>query len=531
MKKLLQKYLISFAYFLESSDRYIKFKRFIYNLLNNDDYPLKRYFDIFMIFLVFSSVAILIDEVHHPIAKALLWYDQYFVTGVFLIEYFLRLWVYNDIHKIIINHYEESQFFNREFSIKSVLLEILRKKWEFITLPSSIIDLIAILPSYREVRILRVFIIFRIFKMLRYSKSLGQFFDILKNKRVELYTLFILLVFVVLVSSVMIYVFEGNGKNPNIKSLFDAIYWSLVTITTVGYGDISPVTTEGRVVSMFIIIAGIGSISFLTSIIVSAFEEQLPAIKANRVLNQTKNLKFINVICGYGKIGQLIARKFKEQQEEFLVIESDPQKVEKAEIDGVRVLKADATKSATFMKIDICNRVKSIIAVTHDDITNIFITINARSLCKDVEIIARCSDNSLVKKLELAGANHIIVPEEMAAMMGAVYIGQPVAFDALQAILAHKRNARVDEIEVKLGSFLDGARLRDVDFLGGKISLIAVLKNKAICDKKVCYKVEFFPDKDYVLESGDILVVMGYSIAILDFKARVESSVKLKKKR
>ncbi|BDY12078.1 potassium channel protein [Hydrogenimonas cancrithermarum] len=527
MKRLLIKYLVAFSYFLESAPRYQRIKRFFNDLLNNDDYPYKKYFDLFMVAIILSSVTILVIDVREHVAAWLDYYDLYIVTSIFIVEYLLRLWVHDDMHKVIIAEYEESEFFEKPFKLSKVFKEIAAQKWAYIISVPALIDLVAILPSYREIRVLRVFVLFRAFKMLRYSKSLLQFFDILRSKRVELYTLVTLLAFFTLIASVMIYVFEGNGINPHIEGLFDAVYWALVTITTVGYGDIAPVTTEGRAVSMLIILTGIGAISFLTSIIVSAFSEKLPEIKETRVMNQIMKKRNLNLVCGYGKIGQLVSKKLQEAGENFLVIELDPAKVEKAELDGFNVLRADATKSATLLKLKLCDNVKSVICVTHDDIINVFITINARSLCKDVEIISRCSDKSVAKKLKLAGANHLIMPEEIAGLLGAVYIGQPVAFEALQAILTQKRTARIDEVEIKLGSFLDGATVGDFDFSSNRLVLLAVLKRLESSDRKSHYII-FNPAEETILKAGDILVVMGYSVSIADFKGRLEQSVRFK---
>ncbi len=528
MRRFFIRQLVAFAYLLESAPRYHRVKRFFNDLLNNDDFRYKKYFDLFMIFVILSSVSILVIDVHKHVAYWLDFYDLYIVTWIFIIEYILRLWVHSDMHKVIITHYEESEFFEKPFSFWKVFKQIAQEKWAYISSPAAIIDLIAILPSYREIRVLRVFVLFRAFKMLRYSRSLLQFFDILRSKKIELYTLFILLSFFTLVASIMIYVFEGNGNNPDIKNMFDAIYWALVTITTVGYGDITPVTTEGRAVAMLVILTGIGAISFLTSIIVSAFSEKLPEIKETRVMNQIAKKRELNLICGYGKIGQLVAKKFKEANRPFLVIESDRQKVEKAEMDGYDALFADATKSSTLLKLKLGKNVRSVICVTHDDIVNVFITINARSLCKDVEIIARCSEKSVAKKLRLAGANHIILPEEIAGMLGSVYIGQPVAFEALQAIITQRRTARIDEVEVKLGSFFDGAKVGDFDFYANKLILLALLKRFEGSGKESHFVV-FNPPDDTRLKVGDILVIMGYSVSIADFKARMEQSVRFKK--
>ncbi len=304
--------LVKFAYFLEGNIRYKKTKKFFYNLLENDNYPYKKYFDFFMIFVILSSVTMLVIDVKHQVPKWLDDLDLYFVTTVFIIEYILRMWVYSDVHKIIIEEYEETVFFGKPLSLARVFKKIAKDKWEYMTTPSAIIDLIAILPSYRGLRVLRVLVLFRVFKMLRYTKSLTSFLEVLKNKKFELITLLTLSGFFIFIADIMLYVFEGNYQTPNIHNLFGAFDWALITISTVGYRDTS-LTPEGLVVTMCIIFTGIGLISFAASIIVSSFGERLTMLREDRIVQNLSKKESITVICGFGLLGRLIAKELEKE--------------------------------------------------------------------------------------------------------------------------------------------------------------------------------------------------------------------------
>ena len=282
--------LVRFAFVLQGSVTYRHVKQFFRDILNNPEYSYKKYFDSLMIFLILTSVGILVYEVRHSVPEWMIIYDIYVVSLVFAVEYLLRLWVYSDIHTEIIRAYEEAKFLSKPFSISKVLAEITKEKFRYIISLPAIIDLLAILPAYRPLRILRIFVLFRVFKLLRYTKSINQFVDVLSNKRFELYTLLFLLLFIVMTAGIAIYVFEED-KNPNITTLFDAFYWALVTISTVGYGDIAPVTPQGRMISILIIISGIAMISFVTSVIVSAFSEKLDTLKENRIIEELNRKK------------------------------------------------------------------------------------------------------------------------------------------------------------------------------------------------------------------------------------------------
>ncbi len=471
-----------------------------------------------MIFVILSSVTILVVDVKEHIPRWLDDYDLYFVTSVFIIEYLIRMWVYSDIHKIIIEAYEESRFFDTELSLGSLFFRIARNKWEYISSPSAIIDLIAILPSYRQIRILRVLVLFRAFKMLRYTKSLTGFLYILKNKKVELITLLTLSAFFIFIAGIMLYVFEGADGNPAIHSLFDAFYWALVTISTVGYGDITPHTPEGRAVSMIIIMTGIGLISFVTSVIVSSFSERLNLLREDRVVQEIGKKREITVLCGFGLLGRLVAQDLAREGVEFVVLDIDENAASKAQAMGYRSICADATRSAVFERLGINNRISHVLALTSDDEQNAFISVNVKSLNRKVVVTARCSDEQIAEKLRFAGVDKVIIPEEIAGMMGAVYAGEPAAFEVALSIIEHKERTHVDEARIQPGSKLEGKTIREVGFEKLRLILLGVFRNYG----KENEAFIFNPPDDFVLESGDDLVCIGYDVAIAKLKEKVQ---------
>jgi voltage-gated potassium channel len=518
MEKTTTHRLLSFAYFLESSKRYNKIKTFIYNLLENDEYPYKKYFDMFMIFVILSSVTLLVMDVKQHIPSWLDDFDLYFVTTIFIIEYLLRMWVFSDVHKIVIDAYEESSYFDKKLNLFSLLGIILKDKWAYVSSISAIIDIVAILPSYRSLRVLRVFVLFRAFKMLRYTKSLTGFLYVLKNKKFELMTLLTLSTFFIFIAGIMLYVFEGDNENPNIHNLFDAFYWALITISTVGYGDISPVTPEGRVVTMLIIITGIGLISFVTSIIVSSFNERLGVLREDRVIQAVGKKKKLTVVCGYGLLGRLVVQGLQKEGVEFVIIDKSEEMAEMAYNDGYHAICADASKEEIFKKLDVDKRVSHVLCLTSDDIQNAFIAVNVKSLNENVDVSARCSDNEIAKKMEFAHVDHIIMPEEIAGMMGAVYAGEPVAFEVLLSIIEEKEKTQINEVTITEDSFLDNVALNEVNFEKLRLILLGVFKQNG---SSKLGEFIFNPSSDFVLNAGDKLVCIGYSTAIANLKRKM----------
>ncbi len=510
--------LVKFAYFLEASPRYKAVKGFFYNLLENDEYPYKKYFDFFMIFVILSSVTLLVMDVKHHVPQWLDDFDLYFVTTVFVTEYLLRMWVYSDVHKIIIEEYEETLFFGKKLSLGELFWKIVKNKWEYMTTPSAIIDLLAIFPSYRGFRLLRVFILFRAFKMLRYTKSLTSFLEVLKNKKFELITLLTLSAFFIFIAGIMLYVFEGNNINPNIHNLFDAFYWALITISTVGYGDISPVTPEGRIVTMLIILTGIGLISFVTSIIVSSFSERLTILREDRIVNTLSKKENITVICGFGLLGRLVAKELFKEGIEFVVIEKEEEMAEMAYSMGYRAICADATRESIFEQLKIDSNISHVLCLTSDDIQNTFIAVNVKSLNPNVYVTARCSDEEIAQKMYFAKVDQVIMPEEIAGMMASVYIGEPVAFEVLLSIIEQKEKIQIEEFEVLPRSYADGKTIRDIGFEDMRIILLGVLRTNESNEPDFIFN----PPEDFILQSGDNLVFIGYTTAISNFKRMMQ---------
>ncbi len=502
-------YIVKFAYYLQSKKSYNELKDFCFNLLENQSFRYRRLVDFSMIFLILSSVAIIIYDTKHDLLPIFVLYDDV-VLGIFVVEYIIRLWICSDSKGIIIRDYNKSEFLGKPYSSFVSIKSVLKEKFLYVITPLAIIDLLSILPGYR---FLKVFRIFRIFKILRYTKSINQFTNILKERKFEFIILFSLSALMVFISSSVIYVAEAMDDRSKVNTFFDAIYWSVITIATVGYGDIVPVTFEGKAVALLLVVSSLGIIAFSTSIFTTSFTQKMFELKKNRDLGKIKNLKNYCVICGYGKIGQIVAQRLIENGDNVVVVDNDHTKIELARLKNIIALHLDATKSETLVSIGVGGKnISSILCLTDSEAVNLYISLGVRYLNKDVMVVASIDNQSTYKKFLLAGVNHIIYPYEAMAKMGIEYMNHPIAYEALYTTLFGKEDAFLEEVYVKKGTFLDGKKISNINFKSYKLIVFGVLRNKDFT---------FNPSKNFVLAHGDKLMLIGYKESIEYFNTLV----------
>ncbi len=507
------RFMVKSAYVLNGSHRYKKVKTFFYNLMENNSYRYKKYFDVVMVMLILSSVIILIREVKYESHDFLQFFNDYIISIVFLVEYLLRMWVYNDNSKIIIERYEHDEFLQREFSPLKAFKEILHVKFQYMSSPSAIIDLFAIMPFFHELRLLRLFILFRVFKLFRYTNSIRHLLSVLTHKKHELLTLLMFAAIVVFVSGVLIYVMEANHPNSQITTLFEAFYWSLVTISTVGFGDLVPKTEGGQVVAMFIIISGIAVLSFSTSIIVSAFTERMDDIVENKLIENISALRKFYLICGYTKTAQQVAAKLRRHGKNIVVLDNNVDRVKLATSHHIRAVVGDPGALASYAKlgIDFKKQVHAVLCLEYDDVSNVYAALTIRSMNKEVMLLSLLINQSNRKKLSLAGVNEVVYSQELVGMVAKEFSGMPVAFEAIHALRSEQSDVLTEEIVID--EYI-GAQYRNVgDLCAERYRIILMGISPANGDAFL-----FNPKSHEPVGTGDILLVIGSNVLIKEFK-------------
>ena len=389
-------FILTLSHKIDNSSRYQKTKSFFRSILEDVNYPYKKYFDYFMIFLIIGSIGILIASKTVKIPEWLIDLDLYFVTIVFALEYLLRVWISHDIHKYVVASQKQSD----EKRSKHYWILAKYKLRYMLSLPA-LIDLVAIFPKFR---------IIRLFKLYHYMHGTPSLFQALIKKRFEFIFLGYLLFGIVFSFGTLFYALEF-GINKNLNSYLDAIYWALVTVSTVGYGDISPVTDLGKIISMFGIVFGIAMISFVTSVMVSAFSERFDELRNSDSINHVHKMRNVVVINGYGHLGETIAKKLKNDKRfEPVIIEDDETKASIALSDGYNVIKADGSSAKLIKELYKKENILMMLTLRSSDIDNIYFILNAKSIYRESIIFSRMNHSHLLPQYISSGVDDVVEP-------------------------------------------------------------------------------------------------------------------------
>ncbi len=515
---LIAKSFVDLAYFLQTSPSYQSTKKFLYSVLEDDTNPYKKYFDFTMMLLILSSVMLLMRQVKYPLSDYAVLYNDYMISLIFLIEYLLRFWVHSSVSQEIIHQYEKDEFLGYRFRLGKALNKALKEKWRYVSSYFAIIDLLAIMPFFHQLRILRLFILFRAFKIFRYTKSLQQFAGILGSMKFEFFTLMIFASVMISVSSVLIYVAEANNTNSAINTIFEAFYWSFVTLSTVGYGDFVPVTSLGRSVAMVIIVSGIAVISFMTSIVVSALSQQLEGIKEQKMITDISKMKKFYLICGYSEVASIVTRRLQKDNIPFVLLDKDPQKILQAGKAKLTAILADPSKHENYENfgINIKKQVISVLCLEDTDIQNIYTALTIRSIDPNVSILSYLHEGKNRKKLSIAGVDSIIYPQELIGILAHEFTGKPVAFEAINALRSQIGDVVIEEVLIDERILSQRKCVEELQVHASKLTLLGIYRGK---------EFHFNPKMQMPLEDNDILVMIGAEQMIKEF------SLNLHKKR
>ncbi len=306
----------------------------------------------------------------------------------------------------------------------------------------------------------------------------------------------ILLVLLVIVGIAGFHFIEG-------WSYFDGFYMVLTTITSIGYGEIHPLSHAGRLFNSFVIITGVGLVLLLVGgASRTLLEFELQSVFGRRRMDrEIGRLTGHFIICGAGRVGRSAARELARRPLPFVVVDTNEEKLQKYSTEGWLTLVGDATLALVLQQLRI-EHAQGLVAATTTDAINIYIILTARSLNPKIKIIARAAEEDAEKHLLTAGADSVVSPYRFAGYRIAQTFMRPNVVDFFDTAMNQKRPLEIEEVKVGrgasfVGQTLEGSRIRQEM---GVIVLAIKGEHTAM---------RFNPPPDEVIHEGDHLIAMG----------------------
>jgi voltage-gated potassium channel len=285
---------------------------------------------------------------------------------------------------------------------------------------------------------------------------------------------------------------------------FDCLYFTIVTITTIGYGEPAGMTRHGQYFTVVLILVGVGTIGYaLTAAARSVLElELLSAFGRRKMFKDIGKLSGHYIVCGCGRMGSRIVREMEKRGADFVIIETDETAADRLLGQGYLVLMGDATSDEVLRGAGI-ERARGLVCAVTSDPDNLYITLAARDLNKELFIVARASDEGAQNRLLKAGANKVVSPVVTGSNQMAQMLLKPAVADFIElATMTDMLELEIEQIEVRSTSPFIGQQLKDTGF---RTSLDVII----ICIKRTGGHMIFNPSADTVIELNDALVALG----------------------
>lgn len=287
----------------------------------------------------------------------------------------------------------------------------------------------------------------------------------------------------------------------------DAAFMTVTTVSTVGYREIHPLDTGGRIFASALILAGVGTFFYvLTAILQLATGGAIVlALQERRMTAKIGALRDHYILCGYGRVGEEVAAELRARGAPYVIIEPNAGRAEAARTTGSLVVEGDATEDDVLERARV-RHARGLVAASDGDAQNTYITLTARALSSDLVIVARASHRSSEPKLLQAGADQVVSPYKISGRRMALSVLQPLIVDFMETVATPREGERIfAELELDTDSPLVGQTL-EAACGGTSIVVLGIRSGDA--------PLAVGPRGDTMVRAGDHLIVMGTPDAI-----------------
>jgi len=298
-------------------------------------------------------------------------------------------------------------------------------------------------------------------------------------------------------------------------SLIDSFYMTIITMTTVGFGEVHPLSDLGRLWTSFVIVFGVSGFLYMLSEIGAELVE-FRVYKENQKKRKIRKMKNHYIICGYGRMGAVIAKELHDKGYPFVVVELDQDKVDKISALGYQSILGDATIEKTLEEAGI-HEAAGIVVCLNNDPDNLFVTLTARSLNHDAFLVSRCSQINNKPKLKQAGANKVVNPytaggHRMAELLISPELEDTVSLSLKQGVV----DLAIDEVNLTNLNSFHGVKIKDSK-IREEFNLIIV----GLVNGDGSYEIN--PDPELQLSADHTVMIMGQKRQLQQFKDKFPS--------
>jgi len=286
-------------------------------------------------------------------------------------------------------------------------------------------------------------------------------------------------------------------------NFFDSLYMTVTTLTTVGYGETHPLDRAGRIYNMVLILSGMGVLFYIVGSLARAVVEGEihAALGRRKLIKHIKRLKNHYILCGFGRIGEIVARQLKGRGLSLVIVENDLALLAHLEASGYYFINGDATREDILLEAGI-ERARGLISTLPSDSDNVYVVLTARSLNPNLFILARGAEIGSEKKLLRAGADKVESPYEMGGQKMAQTIMRPTVVTFMELAMKEGVDWTMEEIAVGQASPLLGVPLKDS---GIRQNLNLIL----VAIKRADGELLFNPSHETLILAGDTLIALG----------------------
>ena len=285
---------------------------------------------------------------------------------------------------------------------------------------------------------------------------------------------------------------------------FDAFYMTLTTMTTVGYGEIHPLSRAGRVFNSFLIFFGVTTIF----IAIGAMTQTIIELEFGDVIGKRRNKRMIDklkdhfIICGFGRVGRGAAAELQHAHVPFVVVDSEPERVERAMNSGMLAVLADATRDETLRQVGI-DRARGLVAALATDADNLFVLLSAKGLNAHIYAAARAAEEGAEEKMRRAGADAVFAPYSITGHRLAQALLRPHVVQFLDFTTKDiGEDVTIEQVRVSDTSEVASKTIRELQ-IGRELGVIVLAVRTADG------QMHFNPTADTQVRGGDYLIVMG----------------------